>query len=432
MIFEELKCKNEKQTVLDADQLINYAAKVNDDITNMIDYTSAHSKESKLCGTSVYICSNELDSVPLGADVDARTVNWDDAIEELQECYQLNKNTKQSYRHFVISLADNEKLEDKQWRYAVHQLMLHLGYDNAKYIAFKHLDTDNEHVHIVTSTVDILNRNIINHWQSHTAAQVIMRGLEKEFGLTQIESSNIKNMSYDNDMNDKKQTIKRMLRRKVDVAINSLKNNTNLHKFELALLKEGIQIKLTKNKDETKFIGLCYVFNNISFNASKFKSGNKFTIGGLIKNGILKESSNLVINYTPLSYDDIKHFEKRRKESLKNTDKLKEDSDNFNKDHFNSILISNGNISRRMRLRNNSYWAAYAKRVRGTRDKYISEALYILERDIIKTGESYHNFIYHLILMLIEDLFGNQQKFDIRLIMYDVNKKDPSLNLMSV
>ncbi len=38
MIFEELKCKNDKQTTHDAAQLVRYGAKQTDDITQLIEY----------------------------------------------------------------------------------------------------------------------------------------------------------------------------------------------------------------------------------------------------------------------------------------------------------------------------------------------------------------------------------------------------------
>ncbi|MCV5901839.1 relaxase/mobilization nuclease domain-containing protein, partial [Escherichia coli] len=82
---------------------------------------------------------------------------------------------KQPFRHFVVSLAEGEQLPLTQWRNTIKKLMDHLGYEHARYIVFKHSDTDNEHVHIVASTTDLLTGKIISNWQSHLKAQEIMR-----------------------------------------------------------------------------------------------------------------------------------------------------------------------------------------------------------------------------------------------------------------
>ncbi|EPI2169006.1 hypothetical protein ACVTOK_003277 [Vibrio alginolyticus] len=84
MIFEELKCKNDKQTTHDAAQLVRYGAKQTDDITQLIEYSSSQSKDVFHRGTSQFICANEIASVPLGAErQDAREVDWSRAIAEL-------------------------------------------------------------------------------------------------------------------------------------------------------------------------------------------------------------------------------------------------------------------------------------------------------------------------------------------------------------
>lgn len=48
MIFEELKCKNDKQTVHDATLLVQYGAKQNYDVTLLVEYSSSHSKGDEL------------------------------------------------------------------------------------------------------------------------------------------------------------------------------------------------------------------------------------------------------------------------------------------------------------------------------------------------------------------------------------------------
>ncbi len=82
--------------------------------------------------------------------------------------------------------------------------MSRLGYANCRYIVFKHNDTDQEHIHVITSTIDIVTRKRIKDSYSKIRAQEVMRELEIEFGLRQLVSSN--EVGYDTyaDINDAK------------------------------------------------------------------------------------------------------------------------------------------------------------------------------------------------------------------------------------
>ncbi|MCV5373865.1 relaxase/mobilization nuclease domain-containing protein, partial [Escherichia coli] len=79
------------------------------------------------------------------------------------------------------------------------------GYEHARYIVFKHSDTDNDHVHIVASTTDLLTGKIISNWQSHLKAQEIMREQEVTLGLQALQSSGELHSSYDTDVQGEKE-----------------------------------------------------------------------------------------------------------------------------------------------------------------------------------------------------------------------------------
>lgn len=74
MIFEELKCKKEKQSIHDITRLVRYSAKQSDDITDLVSYASSQSKQQ--ADTSSFICENEIASVPLSAlNTDAKRID---------------------------------------------------------------------------------------------------------------------------------------------------------------------------------------------------------------------------------------------------------------------------------------------------------------------------------------------------------------------
>ncbi|MEZ9426524.1 relaxase/mobilization nuclease domain-containing protein [Vibrio lentus] len=190
MIFTKLECKRTKQTIKDALHLVEYGAKQKD-ADNLVQYGSGNSKDHASAneGHSFFIYANEIDSIPVRRGELATGADWSDAISELQSSLKHNPNVTESFRHFVISLDEGEHLTGKQWKKAVKKTMTHLGYDSARYIAFKHSDTDSEHVHITASTQCLETNKVINDWQSVTNAQEVMRELEKEFGLKELVST---------------------------------------------------------------------------------------------------------------------------------------------------------------------------------------------------------------------------------------------------
>ena len=63
--------------------------------------------------------------------------------------------------HYVLSLKKGETLSKDEWLFAIHNYMHKLGYDETtKYVAVIHRDKPEEHVHIVTSRVRVVERSM--------------------------------------------------------------------------------------------------------------------------------------------------------------------------------------------------------------------------------------------------------------------------------
>ncbi|MBE3670841.1 relaxase [Vibrio navarrensis] len=418
MIFEELQCKNDKQTVHDATQLVRYSAKQSDDVTLLIEYSSSHSKGDELGGTSQFICANEIASVPLNArNQDARDIDWSRAIAELQSAHLANPNTKQPFRHFVVSLAEGEQLPLTKWRNTIKKLMDHLGYEHARYIVFKHSDTDNEHVHIIVSTTDLLTGKIISNWQSHLKAQEIMREQEVTLGLQTVQSSGKLHSSYDSDVQgEKEKTVIRMMRRKVDAAIRTLPSACSLAQFEMVLLKQGIEIELISDDTNTRFKGIAYRFYQYRFTGSSLRSGNKYTLGKLIKNGVVYADALLIENYNRHQAKIAQakaHFNEIRSMAIKHADKLKVDIEAYEHQQYRSLLFSFARSQEAAMEAEVEYWFEYAKRIRSTRDKAIVRAIYECERGIYSAAGTMSKMFYHLIITLLEYSLINRCKLTI-------------------
>lgn len=445
MIFEELKPKS-NQTIKDASDLILYtSAQTKDDVARLAKYAAGQTKQEELNSPiSQFICANEIYSIPDGAETNARDVDWSEAIEELQNAYKLNKNTKQHFRHFVISLDVNESLSKSQWTKVANTLMKKLGFENAKYIAFKHSDTDNEHIHIACSVVDVVSRKIINNWQNYNKAQEVMRFFENKYNLNQIESSADKNKGYDNKINNaNKHSLKHMMRRKIETAILSLGHKqASLPELELALLHNGIQIDLTKDKANKQFRGITYIFGDIRFAGSALKSGNKFALGGLVKNEILTKAALEVNNYQHPPTEDLERFALVRKLSTEKLATLEEISSKRRIEakendelFFNAMTLKNHNARMQRLFEGNRLYKEYIKQTKRRRktfeERAIDQVVLELESSLTRNSTLSFKLLYCLLQTLIEliERVGMKMEFELTSEKFDCGLKHTKLNL---
>ena len=71
-----------------------------------------------------------------------------------------NRNTEKPVLHIALSPAPEDKLDDEQLAELAQMYMQKMGYGNQPYITYKHGDTYNTHIHIVSVCVDEEGRKI--------------------------------------------------------------------------------------------------------------------------------------------------------------------------------------------------------------------------------------------------------------------------------
>lgn len=411
MIFTKLECKRTKQTIRDAAHLVEYGAKQKD-ADNLVKYGSGNSKDHAQAneGHSFFICANEIDSVPVGMGELATGADWSDAISELQSSLKHNPNVTESFRHFVISLDEGEHLTDRQWKKTVKRTMTHLGYDNARYIAFKHSDTGSEHVHITASTQCLETNKVINDWQSVTNAQEVMRELENEFALKELVST--KDMDRTKECVADKQapdTVKFMMRRLVNKAIDTLSKEASLVDFELALLNVGVTIRLKEDAEKDEFKGLVYGFNDYKIPAAKLRAGNVFTLGKLVKNSVLAKDALSISAYKKERAKEdvsqkmdlaIEQLEKVRRYAVERADEVKKELESYDKSQLNKIMFTYH--KNKAAQANASYWLYHGKKIRDLLDKQVVHAIYEYEKGVYKASGQVTEVIRMLLMILFE------------------------------
>ncbi|EOV4649388.1 relaxase/mobilization nuclease domain-containing protein [Vibrio parahaemolyticus] len=436
MIFTELECTRSQQTARDAQNLVEYGAKQKD-ADNLVKYGAGKTKHAPASeGHSFFTCANEIDSIPVSMGELATGADWHDAITELQSSYKHNPTVKHPFRHFVISIDAGEHLTDKQWRKTVRKTMNRLGYRNARYIAFRHADTDSQHVHITVSTQDLETNKVISNWMSVEAAQEIMREQEKEFGLRQLENSSEILARGEAVVSDKySHSVKLMMRRLVESSIKELpalvraraKNldklgvndehttKASLALYQIALLRNGIEVILKEDRNNEKFVGLVYKYNDFIIPASKLRSGNKFTLGGLIKSGVLTSDANMISSYDESQVENFdiretfesqkdfaeQRFQTVRRDAEAHADKVKKQMEEWDKHMFNCFIISCKKQHQKAMEDAIDFWLYHGKRI-NKRDKAFVHAIYEQEKGIYSASKTLSKFFYHLLLILFE------------------------------
>ncbi|EJX1248998.1 TPA: relaxase/mobilization nuclease domain-containing protein [Vibrio parahaemolyticus] len=436
MIFTELECTRSQQTAKDAQNLVEYGAKQKD-ADNLVKYGAGKTKHAPASeGHSFFICANEIESIPVSMGELATGADWHDAITELQSSYRHNPHAKHPFRHFVISIDEGEYLTNKQWRKTARKTMKHLGYENARYIVFRHADTDSQHVHITASTQDLETNKVISNWMAVEAAQEIMREQEKEFGLRQLENSASVLAKGEAVTSDKySHSVKLMVRRLVESSIKELpalvrarannlaklgvndehKIKASLPLYQIALLRNGVEIILKEDRNNEKFIGIVYKYNDFIIPASKLRSGNKFTLGGLIKSGVLTSDANIISIYDESQienyevremFESQKDFAERRFETVRrdaeaHANKVKKQMEDWDKHMFNCFIISCRKQYQKEVEDAVAFWLYHGKRI-NKRDKAFVHAIYEQERGIYSASKTLSKFFYHLLLILFE------------------------------
>lgn len=202
MIGFECKPKETVQTAQDVVQMMRYVSKsgkggmeaavpleVVDDTELNAEQMLLYSASTKEGSVSEFITSNEMRSADdMIFRPNATVENWDDVIEELIEVSSRNDRCQRPLKHWVLSNPEGEDLANHQWAKVAEQFMTGLGYENCKWICFKHAKESNPHIHLIISRIDTMRNKVIPDWKEHERSFPIIRQIEKDFRLTRLAS----------------------------------------------------------------------------------------------------------------------------------------------------------------------------------------------------------------------------------------------------
>ncbi len=213
-----------------------------------------------------------------------------DLAAEFKLTRQLRPNVAEPVKHYSLALPPGEHLTDDQWREVSERYMAAMGYTEAQWVAYRHQDTEHEHVHIAASRVR-LDGSLVRTNNDRYKSQDIIRGIERVFGLTLVPSSNeipheVKGPTKGERMREKRTgnaqpvSIKAELQAKISEAV---KDCPTMSVLVERLEAEGI--RMVPNLQSTgRVSGLTYMIRDEVMKASDL--GEAFKFSGLQKAGV--------------------------------------------------------------------------------------------------------------------------------------------------
>lgn len=90
--------------------------------------------------------------------------------------------------HASLSAGERDEISVEEWREIAAEYVERMGYKDAPYVVVQHRDGARDHVHILTSRVDVRG-NVVSDWKCKERAETVLRDIERKHGLEQVKSS---------------------------------------------------------------------------------------------------------------------------------------------------------------------------------------------------------------------------------------------------
>jgi hypothetical protein len=90
--------------------------------------------------------------------------------------------------HASLSADEKDSISVDEWREIAAEYVERMGFKDAPYVVFQHRDGKTDHVHILTSRVDVRGR-VVSDWKCKERAEAVLREMERERGLVQVKPS---------------------------------------------------------------------------------------------------------------------------------------------------------------------------------------------------------------------------------------------------
>jgi len=123
----------------------------------------------------------------IGGNMSGR--NARELAREFKLSRQLNPDVERAVYHVALSAAKGDRLDDDQWCEIADKYMEQMGFDSNQFATYRHNNTDDDHIHIVASRIRLDTGKVVHDGWDYVRSEKVLRELEKEYGLTQVQGS---------------------------------------------------------------------------------------------------------------------------------------------------------------------------------------------------------------------------------------------------
>lgn len=213
----------------------------------------------------------------LGWIENAEKFSTDDLVSFFEEYTARNPNIKNGQFHVAFSCKGDEKTHEQILKYA-HEYLKEMGYaeEGQPMIAFAHSDTENNHVHVVTSRI-APDGHKINHSHERRRSQQVIEKLEKLNSGLQIEEDIIKAKSYSFQSENQFGAIMNSMGYKSYIdkerdTISFQKGASPWKKIPMSEIRNLVNISKPEKKERMRLRAILFKFRDFSTNKEELKN----------------------------------------------------------------------------------------------------------------------------------------------------------------
>jgi hypothetical protein len=112
----------------------------------------------------------------------------EELTQEFEAVRRQRPDIEKPVHHASLSAGERDEISVDEWREIAAKYVEQMGYKDAPYVVIQHRDGARDHIHILTSRVDVRG-NVVSDWKCKERAEKVLREIEREHRLEQIKSS---------------------------------------------------------------------------------------------------------------------------------------------------------------------------------------------------------------------------------------------------
>ncbi len=208
---------------------------------------------------------------------------------EFGEIRKLRPNLGKAVLHVSLSAAPGETLTDDQWREIGKRYMEGMGLENNQFVMTRHVDTEHEHIHILANRIR-LDGGVTSDSHDYKRQEVIMREMEKDYGLQRVASSIEAERKaptkgeIEQHVRTGEPSTRQQLQQFCDAAAKNCRSYTGYQEWLDAV---GVELVPVVQLEGSKLSGLSYRLDGMTMKGSDLGKG--YSPAGLAKRGVTYE-----------------------------------------------------------------------------------------------------------------------------------------------